>query len=610
MTPSLNSFTATIAKLLRTISGRIKSMARVSATSKRIFTDPFIIFRTGLILIITLGLLVFAVTQGQSQVTIIAWMAGWFSWTFAEYVLNRWLFHHPESDSSFVRRIRSHHSMHHMHPDDMRYIFFHPLIILISTMVVFAAGLVADPASSSAVTSGFLFGYLIFIFLHIAQHHYNSPSTGFLKVLWQNHFLHHHDDGDKAFGVSTRFWDYIFQTLPHPRLFLKINPTAQKLGSPALRAIEVNDRRLEQVFLDVPCAVFANDPNWIAALQSEIRSIFNPSLNPYYKHGIARRWIVINESGEVYGRIAAFINFKKMYDEGKTVGAIGFFDCLNHRDAAFLLFDTAIKWLRDYYQIDIVEGPVNFGENDKYWGLLIKGFGPPSYGMNYNLPYYRQFFEAYGFEIQYRQLTNYVDLRKPLPERFTKIAQRVIRHERYRFERFRYQERGRFINDFVEIYNAAWASFNNFQPMNVDVVRKSLKDMKSIMDENFIWFVYADEKPAGVLLAVPDANEILKYAGSRLDLLGKLKFVFYKYWKGFSCVRVVVMGVVPEFQQRGLESGLILHAYQAGKTNPRYKHVQLAWVGDFNHKMIAIHEAMNATEIRQHATFRKLIPES
>lgn len=556
---------------------------------------------------ITVGLLGFAVMQAQFFVTIIAWIAGWFSWTFAEYFFNRWLFHRPESDSSLVKLIKRHHGMHHLHPDDMRYIVFHPSIILIATMVVFAAGWAANPASSPAVTSGFLFGYLIFIFLHIAEHHYQSPSTGFLKGLWQNHFLHHHYDGDKAFGVSTRLWDYLFQTLPHRRLFLKINPAALKIKDRSLTAIEVNDKRSEQIFLRVPGVVFDKDPNWIPALQSEVRSIFNPSLNPYYRHGVTRRWVVMNDSGEVYGRIAAFINFKKMYDEGKKVGAIGFFDCVNHRDAAFLLFDTATKWLKEYYQIDIVEGPVNFGENDKYWGLLIKGFGPPSFGMNYNLPYYKRFFEAYGFEIQYRQLTNYVDLRKPLPERFTKIAQRVIQNKRFRFERFQYQERARFINDFVEIYNEAWASFDNFQPMDVDVVRKSLKEMKPIMDNNFIWFVYADEKPAGVLLAVPDANEILKYTGARLGLLGKLKFVFYKYWKGFSCVRVVVMGVVPEFQQRGLESGLILHTYHAGKTNPRYKHVQLAWVGDFNHKMIAIHEAMNATEIRQHATFRKLI---
>jgi hypothetical protein len=140
--------------------------------------------------------------------------------------------------------------------------------------------------------------------------------------------------------------------------------------------------------------------------------------------------------------------------------------------------------------------------------------------------------------------------------------------------------------------------------MDVDVVRKSLAEMKPVMDESVIWFVYADNKAVGFLLAVPDVNEILKYTGGRFNAWGKCKFLFYRHWKGFSCLRVVVMGIVPEFQQRGLESGLIVQTYRGGIKNRGYTHVELAWVGDFNDKMIAIHKAMGATEDKQHATFR------
>lgn len=370
---------------------------------------------------------------------------------------------------------------------------------------------------------------------------------------------------------------------------------------------EVTDKRTEELFLKVPNVIYIDDPYWIPPIREEIKGIFNPFKNPYFKQGAAKRWILIGRTGKMIGRISAFVNFEKINDADKKVGCIGFFECIDNRQAAFMLFDHAIHWLVDNFKVDVIDGPVNFGENDKYWGLLIKGFGSTSYGMNYNPLYYRHLFESYGFAIQYKQLTNHIDLHKPLPERFVKIAERVSRHTHYTFQHFRYSERSRFIDDFVTIYNQAWASFKNFKPMDKAIVRNSIEEMKPVLEEKFIWFAYVEGKPAGLLVGTPDVNEILKYVDGEFTWLNKLKFLFYKYYKGFTCARVVVMGIVPEYQRHGLESALILHAYEAGQKKRRYKHVQLAWVGDFNSKMIAIHQAMGAVEDKQHATYRKVL---
>jgi hypothetical protein len=83
-----------------------------------------------------------------------------------------------------------------------------------------------------------------------------------------------------------------------------------------------------------------------------------------------------------------------------------------------------------------MDGPINFGENDNFWGLLVEGFTPPSYGMNYNPPYYKAFFEDYGFETEYEQITNHLDVHKPFSERFTKIANWVIQKPGYTFQAF------------------------------------------------------------------------------------------------------------------------------------------------------------------------------
>ncbi len=142
-----------------------------------------------------------------------------------------------------------------------------------------------------------------------------------------------------------------------------------------------------------------------------------------------------DDKGQLIGRVAAFINTKKAYNYDQPTGGMGFFECINNEKAAFLLFDTARDWL-SANGMKAMDGPINFGENDSFWGLLADGFMPPSYGMNYNPPYYVAFFEKYGFKTLYEQITNHVDINRPFPERFTKIAQWVAAKPGYEFKSF------------------------------------------------------------------------------------------------------------------------------------------------------------------------------
>ncbi|HMV10540.1 MAG TPA: GNAT family N-acetyltransferase [Cyclobacteriaceae bacterium] len=372
-------------------------------------------------------------------------------------------------------------------------------------------------------------------------------------------------------------------------------------------AVEVQRPGDERAFLQVPEGIYRLDPFWIPPVHSDISSIFNSAQNPYFSHGEAARWIVVNQTGKPCGRIAAFINFNKQFDDDKKIGGIGFFECIEDDAAANTLFSIAIAWLKERHHVDVIDGPINFGENDKYWGLLVKGTGPVSYGMNYNPAFYLRFFHSFGFSILYKQLTTYVSLARPLPERFVKIAARVAKSRRYKFESIKYRDRGRFIRDFVQVNNSAWATFKGFHPMEESVIEKSLREMRPIMVEELIWFAYADNTPIGFLVAIPDVNRIIKYAGPELDLWGKCKFLFYKWVKGFTTVRVVVMGIVPEYRNQGIESAMIVHAFNEARKRSKFKHVQLSWVGDFNDKMIALHKAMNGIEFTQHATFRKVL---
>ena len=179
---------------------------------------------------------------------------------------------------------------------------------------------------------------------------------------------------------------------------------------------EVNDKSSAEEFLSLPRRLYKNDPNFISPLDKDIEAVFDPKLNNFHSHGIIKRWIAKNGNGEPIGRIAAFINNKKNKNPDFIIGGIGFFESVNDEKVAFSLLDTAKHWLQQN-NAKAMDGPVNFGENDKYWGLLIEGFVPPSMGMNYNPPYYKDFFERYGFEKLYDQFTNVIHTEKGFPER-------------------------------------------------------------------------------------------------------------------------------------------------------------------------------------------------
>jgi hypothetical protein len=365
---------------------------------------------------------------------------------------------------------------------------------------------------------------------------------------------------------------------------------------------EVTNKATKKAFLDAARVIYKNDKIWVCPLDNDIEAVFDPAKNNFHQDGKCTRWVLMDENGQLIGRIAAFINNKKAYHYEQPTGGIGFFECIDDEKAAFLLFDTAKKWLTEN-GMQAMDGPINFGENDNFWGLLVEGFTPPSYGMNYNHAYYQSFFEHYGFKTLYAQITNHLDIIRPFPERFYKIAKWVTQKPGYEFKHLKAKEIEKFAADFMEIYNDAWKDFENFVPINHATISESFKKMKPLMDENLIWFAYINGEPVSFLIVLPDANPMIKPLKGKLDLVGKLKFV-YKKWRGVSRMRAIVMGTKQKYQNHGLESGLFITLGEYVLPLKQYTELELSWVGDFNEKMIAMHNAMGAIFGKKHLTMR------
>ena len=132
--------------------------------------------------------------------------------------------------------------------------------------------------------------------------------------------------------------------------------------------------------------------------------------------------------------MAAFIDEKRSNTFKQATGGMGFFECVNDQEAAFKLFDACKKWLIDR-GMAAMDGPVNFGEKDRYWGLLVNGFDhPPIYANSYNPKYYQAFFENYGFKTYFNQHNFIKPLNEKLPDKYIKRFERINKNKDYRLE--------------------------------------------------------------------------------------------------------------------------------------------------------------------------------
>lgn len=373
-----------------------------------------------------------------------------------------------------------------------------------------------------------------------------------------------------------------------------------------MKITEVRTVRDKKDFIDFPKTLYRDDPFWVCPLDAEAESVFDPLRNRAFSHGIATRWLLKDDSGKIIGRVAAFIDRVRSAANSQPTGGMGSFEVINNREAAFLLFDTCREWLAGN-GMQAMDGPVNFGENDNSWGLLVDGFMQQGYGMPYNKPYYREFFEDYGFRNYFEQYSYHVPVDK-FPERIMKIAEWISKRPGYSFRHFELKNAGKFVNDIVEIYNSAWSAFKeDFTPLDPSVLLESLKKAKFIVDEELIWFGYFNDKPIAFFIIFPDLNQILKHINGKLTPWNMVKMVYYKATHKMTRMRAVVGGVHPNYQNSGVESAIFYQLYKMFVKKPWFKELELSWVGDFNPKMIAIYEALGSKRAKTHITFRYMI---
>lgn len=368
----------------------------------------------------------------------------------------------------------------------------------------------------------------------------------------------------------------------------------------------------QRAFLELPLKLYRHEPKWIRPLDADIDAVFDPKKNKTFQHGRCIRWIALNDQGETVGRVAAFVNDKTVNKgNDQPTGGIGFFDCIDDPAVAFRLFDACKEWLQQQ-GMEAMDGPINFGNRDRWWGLLLEGFDrEPNYQCNYNFPYYQKFFEAYGFQVYFYQFTFGRPIAGPLDDRLYEKANIVAQNSQYSFAYLPRRQWDVLPERIQTVYNRAWAKRGEIPELTLAQAKHLVKQMKPIMDEKLLWFAYYDAEPVAFFLSLPEVNQVFKHVNGNMNWLGKLTFVWHTWRKTNRKAFGILFGIVPEHQGKGVD-GAIIESFRklAHDRGFQYTEYEMNWIGDFNPKMIRVAEQINARVVKKHATYRKLFDES
>lgn len=356
-------------------------------------------------------------------------------------------------------------------------------------------------------------------------------------------------------------------------------------------------------FLELPVAIYKNDPNWIRPLDKDIEEVFDPAKNKFFRKGECSRWILKDDAGKNIGRIAAFVN--SQYKNEQPTGGIGFFECINDQSAANFMFDHCRQWLQER-GMEAMDGPINFGERDKWWGLQVEGFQPPLYGMNYNPEYYKSLFYNYGFNVYYEQICFALKVENRLQEKFYEAYDKYSKDPDYSARHIEKSRLQKYATDFTYIYNKAWAGHGGGKELEEKTVQTMFRTMKSVIDESIMWFIYYKEEPIGFWVNLPDLNQYFKHMNGKFGLLQKLYFLWLKTFGKCSRFVGLVFGIIPEFQGKGVDGYLIMSGARVIQSAAKYADYEMQWIGDFNPKMINIGESLGTYRSRKLQTLRYL----
>ncbi len=341
-------------------------------------------------------------------------------------------------------------------------------------------------------------------------------------------------------------------------------------------------------FIEFPYRHYADDPVWVPPLKMQQKELLDTSKNPFFKDAVMAMFLAY-DSGEVAGRIAAIHNHAYNRHNNENAGFFGFFECNQNQFVANLLFRVARDWLKIRGCTRLL-GPMNPGLLDEI-GIQIDGFEHrPAIMMPHSKRWYDEMIQNAGLKKEidlfaYKVTSENVRVDR-MDRAFEIVKKRTPGLKIRKVNLKAFDEEVKIIH---RIFNKAWAKNWGFYEVSQDVLTHLAKELKMIIDTDFAHVAEVDGEPVGFSIALPDYNMVFDKMDGTLFPTGFLKLLWHR--RKINAIRTALMGVVPEYQGRGIDALLTREAIVNGL--PRnFTSAEVGWLLETNTGILRVVERL------------------
>lgn len=360
----------------------------------------------------------------------------------------------------------------------------------------------------------------------------------------------------------------------------------------AIEIVEVESTSQLKQFITLPNRLYGDDPNYVAPLLSERLEFFDKKKNPFYRYA-RTKLIMARRDGQVVGRIATCVNFTHNEIHAEKTGFFGFFDCIDDFEVASTLLKVAMINLKKE-GMEIMRGPVNFSTNHEC-AFLVEGFdSPPMIMMPYNPPYLPKLAEQFGLKKAMDLVAYKLTKGTGISQRISGVVDRLQKRSNITIRSINMKDFDNELERVNKIYNSAWEENWGFVPLYEDEFRYTARNLKQVLDPDLALIAEHEGKPVGFLLSLPDINQALIHLNGTLFPTGLIKLLWHtKIRNKIDGIRVITLGIIPQYQRRGIDSMLYTHIFNRG-VEKGYQWAELSWILETNELMRSAAEQMGA----------------
>ncbi|MGN8226380.1 GNAT family N-acetyltransferase [Gracilimonas sp. BCB1] len=347
---------------------------------------------------------------------------------------------------------------------------------------------------------------------------------------------------------------------------------------------------------------YEGEEHWVPPLRMDQKKLIDTDKNPFFNNAEIALFLA-EKDGKDVGRIAAIIDHRFNEFHGTKTGHFGFFESINDQHTTNLLFRVAEDWLRDKGMNKVV-GPASPSMMDTI-GVLINGFDKDPYiMMPYNFSYYDELIKNAGFQKEMDMYAYIVDTETVAVDRMSRAMEIVKKRlPDIEIRPVNLKKMDSEIKIVREIFNKAWKDNWGFIPLSEEEFKAAGKDLKMIVDTDYAHIAEIKGEPVAFSIGLPNINEILKGMNGKLFPFGFIKLLWGK--SRVQGLRTALMGVLPEWQGRGIDALLHQRSIQNGLKTEGKTISELSWVLESNPEMIRVAERIGATLDKTYRMYSK-----